>query len=235
MNPKIKKLSPAYVFEGQLQHLMLLILLAAGALYLAEPTLNGDSWLGLAERQWLQIGIIIVIIHQVLGWFVFRFQLVYQLLTRLLGKLALPLWGIVFMPFLIARPLLVFALGLADRGTLPGPSNLYLLAGIVLLIPSLYAMWSVVKHFGISRALGGDHFYEKFRQMPLVKDGIYKFTSNGMYGVVFLGLWAIALLLQSRAALVYALFQHAYIWVHMYCTEGPDMRILYEDNENVDK
>ena len=28
-------------------------------------------------------------------------------------------------------------------------------------------------------------------------------------------------------ALVVAAFQHAYIWVHMLCTEGPDMRRMY--------
>jgi len=24
-----------------------------------------------------------------------------------------------------------------------------------------------------------------------------------------------------------ALFQHAYIWVHYYCTEEPDMQLIY--------
>ena len=28
-------------------------------------------------------------------------------------------------------------------------------------------------------------------------------------------------------ALAVALFQHAYIWVHYYCTEKPDMRRIY--------
>ena len=38
----------------------------------------------------------------------------------------------------------------------------------------------------------------------------------------------IGLLLGSWNAIVLALFYHAYIWVHMYCTEDPDMRILYK-------
>jgi len=42
-----------------------------------------------------------------------------------------------------------------------------------------------------------------------------------------LGLWSIALLAGSRAALGVALFQHAYIWVHMYTVEAPDMRVIY--------
>jgi hypothetical protein len=48
-----------------------------------------------------------------------------------------------------------------------------------------------------------------------------------MYAFLFLCFWSLALLAGSRAALASALFQHAYIWVHMYCTEGPDMRVLY--------
>jgi hypothetical protein len=41
------------------------------------------------------------------------------------------------------------------------------------------------------------------------------------------GAWAIALLTRSQAALAAALFQHAYIWVHWYCTEQPDGVVLY--------
>jgi len=48
-----------------------------------------------------------------------------------------------------------------------------------------------------------------------------------MYTFAFLAFWAVALLAGSRAALASALFQHAYIWVHMYCTEEPDMRVIY--------
>jgi hypothetical protein len=48
-----------------------------------------------------------------------------------------------------------------------------------------------------------------------------------MYAFLFLCFWSLALLAGSRAALASALFQHAYIWVHMYCTEGPDMCVLY--------
>ena len=48
-----------------------------------------------------------------------------------------------------------------------------------------------------------------------------------MYTFAFFAFWAIALLAGSIAALAVALFQHAYIWVHWYCTEEPDMRVIY--------
>ena len=40
-----------------------------------------------------------------------------------------------------------------------------------------------------------------------------------MYTLGFLGLWSIAL--------VAALFQSAYIWIHYLCTEEPDMKVLF--------
>jgi protein-S-isoprenylcysteine O-methyltransferase Ste14 len=99
--------------------------------------------------------------------------------------------------------------------------------GLVLLVPAFYTTWSVERYFGVPRALGGDHFRQKYREMPLVKAGAFKYSANAMYSFVFLLFWAIALLAGSRAALAIALFQHAYIWVHMYCTEEPDMQIMY--------
>ena len=37
----------------------------------------------------------------------------------------------------------------------------------------------------------------------------------------------IAALLPGAWALAVALFQHAYIWAHWYCTEQPDSVVLY--------
>ena len=98
---------------------------------------------------------------------------------------------------------------------------------MLLLVPAIWTMHSVRKYFGFARALGGDHFFERYRTMPIVREGAFKYSSNAMYTFVFLGLWGIALLCDSRAALAVALFQHAYIWVHWYCTEQPDGVVLY--------
>ena len=43
----------------------------------------------------------------------------------------------------------------------------------------------------------------------------------------FLLFWAIAIGFNSAAALVVAAFSHAYIWVHYYATEKPDMDYRY--------
>jgi hypothetical protein len=216
-----------YLFKGQFQHVLLLACLVPGAIFLAQPALDGSTWLGFSDRAWFAAALIVPIVHQVLGWFVFRTQLVYSLFSRLFGRHDLLVWGVLFFPLFILRPLLTLGLALADAGSLTAFRPVQVGIGLVLLVPALYTTWSVGRYFGVPRALGGDHFRQKYREMPLVRAGAFKYSSNAMYSFVFLLFWAIALLAGSRAALAIALFQHAYIWVHMYCTEDPDMQIMY--------
>jgi hypothetical protein len=86
----------------------------------------------------------------------------------------------------------------------------------------------VGKYFGLKRALGIDHFDPAYRKIPFIRQGIFKYTSNGMYKFAFLLLWAVGLLFLSEAALLVAAFSHLYIWVHYYCTELPDIRRIYD-------
>ena len=88
-------------------------------------------------------------------------------------------------------------------------------------------MYSVQRYFGMVRASGADHFDARYRKMPFVKAGIFRFTNNGMYVYAFLLFWALAVGFNSAAALIVAAFSHAYIWVHFFATEKPDMDYLY--------
>lgn len=218
-------------FAGQLQHVLLLACLVPGAVHLALPALDGTPWLGITDRDWLQAALCVAIAHQFVGWFVLRSQLLFALFSRLFGQRDLLIWGAIFFPFFVMRPFLTLGAGMSDLGSLGGPRWLQVMLGLLLLIPAVYTAWSVAKYFGIARALGGDHFRESYRHMALVRKGAFRYSSNAMYLYVFLFLWSIALLMGSRVALVVALFQHAYVWVHMYCTEAPDMRILYGNQD----
>jgi len=53
---------------------------------------------------------------------------------------------------------------------------------------------------------------------------------NPLYTYLIYGLLILylpGLLLLSKAALIVALFNHVYVWVHYYCTERPDMKVIY--------
>lgn len=181
---------------------------------------------------WLLLMTIVAMVHQVVVALVFRLQLVYGVMTRLFGRYDLFVWGVVFMPLLVLRLVSLLGLGMSTRGTLalmlPGIGPAFGIAlGVLLLIPAVYTLYSVVRYFGLMRALGGDHFRRAYRLMPLENRGIFRYSSNAMYTYAFFALWAAALFTWSWAALAGALFQHAYIWVHWYCTEEPDMRVIY--------
>jgi hypothetical protein len=216
------------MFEKQALHFIFLGFLLAGVLALARGNvLTGQLW-GIGTPTWLMLAIAVPIVHQIFVWFVWRVELHHQLWTRWFGDKSFLIYGIGFMLLFIARPLSLIALAFANRGTLAlNPFLAYLLATL-LLIPSLYAMVSVGKYFGLKRALGIDHFNPAYREIPFIKQGIFKYTSNGMYKFAFLLLWALGLLFLSEAALLAAAFSHFYIWVHYYCTELPDIRRIYD-------
>lgn len=84
----------------------------------------------------------------------------------------------------------------------------------------------------MNRAFGLDHFKpEEFKNKSFVKKGIFKYTSNGMYIYGFLILYTPGLILLSKAALLAALFNHLYIWVHYYFTELPDIKLIYQQDK----
>jgi hypothetical protein len=128
---------------------------------------------------------------------------------------------------ILLRPILIFTLGWANRGTLAIDPWLGDAASLVLFAPAVYLMYSVVHSFGIDRAFGIDHFDPAYRTASLVHRGIFRWTPNAMYVFGFFALWIPAFLFQSVAALAVAAFSHAYIWVHFFCTERPDMRRIY--------
>lgn len=223
-----------YFWHGQFRHLLLLVALLPGAWALAEPALGDGAWLGVEDRAWFAAAIAVPVVQQIAVVLFWRAQLCNGLLTRIFGDAGFIVWGVVFFPLLVARPLLTLAVGLADPGSASLPGDLAVALGIALLVPAVWAMHSVAKYFGFARALGGDHFFERYRTMPMVREGAFRHSSNAMYTLVFLAFWGIALITNSRAALAVALFQHAFIWVHWYCTEQPDGVVLYGRSQEED-
>ncbi len=215
------------VIEGQPQHLGIALLMSVGALALLKSPADAPTVLGLTSTGWAKASIALALIHQFIVAFVFRLQLYKNLMSRLFGARDMKVWAAIFMPLLAARPLSALLVGWADTVPITPYRPLEIILGLALLVPAIWGMHSTIVHFTLPRALGGDHFRDKYLAMPKVKKGVFKYTSNGMYGVVFLGFWAIALLFGSWNALVLALFQQSYIWVHMYCTESPDLRRMF--------
>jgi hypothetical protein len=116
---------------------------------------------------------------------------------------------------------------LATSGTLPIPPavSFALLAVSTPLI--LWALYAAVVHFGYTRASGADHFDPAYRQGTFEKKGIYRYVPNAMYSVVLLILYHGGLFWFSALGCVVAAAHHAFVWVHYFCTEKPDIREIY--------
>ncbi len=168
--------------------------------------------------------IFIPVVHQVYVWFFWRLELSFKMVTKFKS---MNLYYIVFFILLISRVLFATALGYTDASTLEISLPIRIGACILLAGPWIYLVYSVKKYFGFFRAAGADHFDEKYRKMALVREGIFRFTSNGMYLYGFFIFWLIAFGFASSAALVSAVFAHAYIWLHYFATEKPDMDHIY--------
>jgi hypothetical protein len=216
------------ILEKQGYHFLSILVLSAGVWFAARGEVLEGTWLGLSAGSWLFLSVLFPVLHQIYVVICWRGELYYGWLSKTLGEKAFPVWGIGFMILFLARPITVFALAIANRGTVAIPLWINLpLIGICLVVVA-YMGYSFVKYFGVERALGRDHFQpDLYRNLPFVKDGIFRWSSNAMYRYAFLALWMIGLIFNSKAALLAALFNHLYIWAHYYFTEYPDMEYIY--------
>lgn len=191
-----------------------------------SPVQQGELW-NLPSVAWLWLTVAAAVAHQVYTWVLWRFELYANQLTRWFGDHGFSLFAVGFALLGLSR-LLILPLAVANRGSLSLPDPVRWGLGGLFLLLAMYLFYSVARYFSFRRALGLDHFKpNEARRWSLVDRGIFRFTSNGMYTVGFLLLWAIGLMFESPAALVSALFQHLYIWIHYYCTEQPDMEFIY--------
>lgn len=216
------------IFEKQWLHALLLVVLLVPLVAVSgTPAFQSGALWGIGTPVWFWLAVALPVIHQSYVWFCWRTQLHGSLLARLLGDGGFTLYAIGFAILGISRIASVFLLAAANRDTVPiDPTALRVLA-VLVAVPAAYLFYSVARYFGFRRAMGIDHFDPAYRSMPFVRQGIFRYTTNGMYVFGFLLLWVPGLWWTSAAALAVALFNHLYIWVHYYATERPDIRRIY--------
>lgn len=219
-----------FFFKGQLAHLLLLSVLLGVVWRTVEFGIPAERNLfGIRAQLWLMIALAVPIVHQVFVWIVWRSELCFRTLTNRFGSGAFAVYEAIFLVLLLSRPLSLILVAVSDGDSLDLSLSVRAVAALVLAVPAIYTLYSVVRYFGIARAVGRDHFDPTYRDLPMVRQGIFRFTSNAMYTYAFLILWSIAIAYGSRVGMIVAFFNHAYIWVHYVCTERPDMHQIYRD------
>ena len=210
------------IFEGQGRHAALLAVVV-GLVYTGAKALGleGDS------VRWLVFAVTTAIAHQVWVWLWWRLELHAGWASRTFGPAGFQIYGAGFALLALSRLGALVALASADRGSLAKHATALALVGAALIAPVLYLFYSVARYFTFRRALGADHFDPAYRKKPLETRGIFRYTRNGMYIYGLMIVWLPGLFAASSAALLAAAFNHAYLWVHYYCTERPDMMRIY--------
>lgn len=225
MNETIK------IFKYQLWHLLsLIVMLLVVHLCLVNSSemLNGTLW-RISTKTWFWLAIAVPVVHQIYVWLIWRLELYQRIFTKRYGlKRAFNIYAIGFTVLFVGRVITIIILANSNKNSLH-INPIFAYAAAALITPLvIYLFYSVKKYFTIKRAYGIDHF-DKHYSEPFEKKGIFKYTNNGMYTVGLLILYLPGLLLLSKAAILAALFNHVYIWVHYYFTERPDMLEIYGD------
>lgn len=217
------------IFRHQLWHLLSVVVLIVfiRRLIRSSPDLMAGRLWGFDTSTWFWLAIAIPIVHQVYVWLIWRFELYQNTFTSRYGlALSFKLYAAGFSILFVSRLIFILILALSNQHSLQiDPAIAYTLAAVITPLV-LYLFYSVKRYFTIARAYGIDHFDKNYNE-PYVKKGIFRFTDNGMYVYGLMILYLPGLLLFSKAALLAALFNHIYIWVHYYCTERPDMQVIY--------
>ncbi len=219
------------IFKYQFYHLILLLILLGIIVFYINNTSRlsvGNFW-GISTKTWFWIALIVPVLHQIYVWLVWRLELYGNIFTGKFGiKKAFLLYSAGFSILFISRLVFIIILAISNSNTLfVNPFWAYLFA-VIITPPIIYLEYSVKKYFTVERAFGIDHFDKNFNK-PFVKEGIFRYIKNAMYVVGLMVLYLPGLLLLSEAALVAALFNHIYIWVHYYTTELPDIKEIYKN------
>ena len=213
-------------FKHQIWHLGGTIVLFYIGAQLVDLDSNTNTFLGISALSWFIIAMSVPIIHQAYVWICWRSELCWQSIGKTIGFKA---YAIIFFILGLSR-FSAIVLCFVDYGSLYKPGILAWVISIIFFIPGIYTMYSVKKYFGFLRAAGADHFDPKYRDMPFEKRGIFKWSPNAMY-VFAIGIpFAFAVATGSQSMLVVATYTYISVWLHYFCTEREDFKIIYGNN-----
>jgi hypothetical protein len=215
-----------FFFRHQIWHLGGTIILFYIGVQFVDLESNTSAFFGISALSWFMIAMSVPIIHQAYVWICWRSELCWQSISKTIGFKA---YAIIFFILGLSR-FSAIVLCFVDYGSLYKPGILAWVISIIFFIPAIYTMYSVKKYFGFLRAAGADHFDPKYRDMPFEKRGIFKWSPNAMY-VFAIGIpFAFAVATGSQSMFIVATYTYVSVWLHYFCTEREDFKIIYGNN-----
>ena len=216
----------SFFFKHQIWHIGGMVILFYIGAQLVELKNNTNTFIGIDASSWFMIAMSIPLIHQTYVWICWRSELCWKSISNTIGFKG---YVIIFFILILSR-LSAIVLCFIDYGSLYTPGWFAWSLAIIIFIPGAYTMYSVKKYFGFLRATGADHFDAKYRDMPFEKRGIFKWTPNAMYvfgiGVPF----GFETATGSLLMFIVAIYTYISIWLHYFCTEKEDFKVIYGNN-----
>ena len=216
----------SFFFRHQIWHVGGTIALFYIGYQFVDLDTNTNTFLRISALSWFVIAMAIPLVHQVYTWICWRSELCWKSVSSSIG---LKGYLIGFFILIISRFSAV-VLCFVDYGSLYKPGLIAWILSIIVFIPGLYTMYSVKKYFGFVRAAGADHFDPKYRSMPFEKRGIFKWSSNAMYTYGLAIPFAFAIATGSQSMFIVSIYTYISIWLHYFCTEREDFKIIYGNN-----
>ena len=187
---------------------------------------NTNTFIGVSALGWFIIAMTVPLIHQVYVWICWRSELCWKSITNSIGFKG---YVILFFILIISR-LSAIVLCFVDYGSLYKPNWFAWILAFIIFIPGIYTMYSVKRYFGFLRAAGADQFDPKYRDIPFEKRGVFKWTPNAMY-VFAIGIpFGFAVATGSQSMFVISIYTYISIWLHYFCTEKEDFKVIYGNN-----
>ena len=215
-----------FFFKNQIWHLGGIFFLFYISTQFVGLESNTNTFLEVGALGWFMIAISIPIIHQAYVWICWRSELCWKSISNTIGFKG---YVIIFFILIISR-LSAIVLCFVDYGSLYTPGWLAWVLALILFFPGVYTIYSVKKYFGFLRAAGADHFDKKYGTIPFENRGIFKWSPNAMYVFAIAIPFAFAIATGSQSMFVVAVYTYISIWLHYFCTEKEDFKVIYGNN-----
>ena len=215
-----------FFFKNQIWHIGGLILLFYIGCQIVDFENNSNVFLGISVKNWFLFSMMTPLIHQSYVWLCWRSELCWKIISRTIG---FKVYVIIFFILAILR-LSSIGLCFADYGSWFTPGWMAWIVAILFFVPFVYTIYSIKKYFGFLRATGKDHFDPSYKNIPFEKRGIFKWSSNAMYTFAVAVFFGFAISAGSKAMFVFAAYSYIGTWLHYFCTEKEDFKVIYEGN-----
>jgi hypothetical protein len=216
----------SFFFKHQIWHLGGIAILFYLSTQIVNFQNNTNTFIGIDASTWFIFSMSIPLAHQAYVWICWRSELCWKIISNSIGFKG---YTIGFFILFLSR-LSSIGLCIVDYGSLFKPGLLAWIVSLIIFIPAIYTFYSVEKYFGLKRATGADHFDSKYKEIPFEKGGIFQWSSNAMYVFGMAIFFGFAIATGSKAGLIFAIYSYASIWLHYFCTEKEDFKIIYENN-----